>query len=365
MNNLKRKPLRVALIVSERMLAEYSMSLEYLLLGLADESVPVVLVCPPGSNVDSIICGAVEVLRHPPVDLPLAERLGRNMLAELLAKFEPTVLHCLCQSRAPLVEWLALRLDLPYILTVNSLQKRRRPFPASLEHCAGIVVPAQTVAASIAGFHPQFAQRIEQINAGTFVAETSRCFSVASRTATIVAAHPLDNADDFENLFGAIRHISLDGYEFMTVVMGGGRAESQVHKLLAALDLLQTVTIVPRLRPVRSVLAAGDIFVRPQPSSAFDPFLLEAMSVGVAVAACRGGVDDLIVDGETAVVFDPNDELSIVTALKQLLGKREFARKIAAAGQDYLRKNHSVSNMISATLQTYRNAEQWYKSPDR
>jgi glycosyltransferase involved in cell wall biosynthesis len=188
---------------------------------------------------------------------------------------------------------------------------------------------------------------------------------VASRTATIVAAHPLDNADDFENLFGAIRHISLDGYEFMTVVMGGGRAESQVHKLLAALDLLQTVTIVPRLRPVRSVLAAGDIFVRPQPSSAFDPFLLEAMSVGVAVAACRGGVDDLIVDGETAVVFDPNDELSIVTALKQLLGKREFARKIAAAGQEYLRKNHSVSNMISATLQTYRNAELWHKSPDR
>jgi len=177
-----------------------------------------------------------------------------------------------------------------------------------------------------------------------------------------VAAHPLDNADDFENLFGAIRHISLDGYEFMTVVMGGGRDESQVHKLLAALDLLQTVTIVPRLRPVRSVLAAGDIFVRPQPSSAFDPFLLEAMSVGVAVAACRGGVDDLIIDEQTCVVFNPDDKLSIYSTLKRLFDCREFARQLARQAQEYLRANHSVSKMVSAILNAYSIAPDWFKS---
>jgi len=32
------------------------------------------------------------------------------------------------------------------------------------------------------------------------------------------------------------------------------------------------------------------------------------MSIGAAVAACKGGVDDLIIGDKTALVFDPDDE---------------------------------------------------------
>jgi glycosyltransferase involved in cell wall biosynthesis len=87
------------------------------------------------------------------------------------------------------------------------------------------------------------------------------------------------------------------------------------------------------------------------------------MSVGAAVAACKGGVDDLIVEDQTAVVFDPNDELSIVGALQKLFDRREFARQIAKKAQEYLRENHTVSKMISAILQTYYEASR-PKSPD-
>ncbi len=86
------------------------------------------------------------------------------------------------------------------------------------------------------------------------------------------------------------------------------------------------------------------------------------MSVGSAVAACKGGVDDLIIEGQTAVVFDPNDELSIVGVLQRLLDRRDFARKTAKAAQQYLKDNHTVSKMISATLQTYHEAQQWLKT---
>jgi len=85
------------------------------------------------------------------------------------------------------------------------------------------------------------------------------------------------------------------------------------------------------------------------------------MSVGSAVAACQGGVDDLIIEGRTAVIFDPNDELSIVGVLQRLLDRRDFARKTAKAAQKYLRQNYTVSKMISATLQTYHQAQQWLK----
>ena len=81
----------------------------------------------------------------------------------------------------------------------------------------------------------------------------------------------------------------------------------------------------------------------------------------MAVAACKGGVDDLIIEEQTAVVFDPGDELSIYSSLQRLFDRRELARQIAGGAQEYLRENHTVSNMITSTLRTYRDAVQWYR----
>ena len=200
MNDVKTKPLRVALIISEQTLGEYPMLLQNLLVGLATESVRVALVCPPGADLDSLACGPTEIIRHPAVDLPLIERLSRGALVRCLAEFEPTVLHSLCRSRAPLAAHLARRLDAPYILTINALQKRWRPFAGLSSNCAGIIVPTRTVAANVAEFQTRLADRIQQINVGAFVAEKSCCFSDPSRIATMVLAPRFDNIDRLENL---------------------------------------------------------------------------------------------------------------------------------------------------------------------
>ena len=353
----KKKPLRVALIASEHTVREYSAFLKLLLVGLADESIPTVLICPPGCDSESMFTGSAEVISYPALDLPLCEHFNIRLLVQQLAKFEPTVLHCLCESKASLARHLARKMDLPYVLMVNSVRGRSGQFSISSRRCKRIVVPAKTVADNVAKAHPGFAEQIEQINIGTFVAETGVCFSQPNRIATMLTAHPFDDANDFENLFSVLRHLLIDGYEFMMVVAGDGRAERQLWKLLTALGLLQVVTMVPRLKPWRSVLASGDIFIQPKPSLAFNASLLEAMSVGAAVAGCRGGVDDLIIEDHTAVVFDPKDELSILRCLQRLLDKREFARKIARNAQEYLRENHAAGKMISATIQAYRDAQ--------
>ena len=354
---VKKRSLRPALIASERTVSEYSILLKRLLVGLADESIPAALVCPPDCDADSLVSGAVEVIRHPVFKLPLMGHQNKKILIERLEKFEPTVLHCLCQSKAPLTRQLVRQLDLPYVLAVNSLQKRFGQLPVSSKHLAGIIVPAKSIAANIAKVCPKFTERIEQINIGTFVEDSCGCFCQSGRLASMVTAHPLNNVDEFESLFNAVRHLAVDGYEFMLVVIGVGRAERRLRKLLAALGLLQIVTIVSGLEPRRRVLAAGDIFIQPQPSDAFNPLLLEAMSVGTAVAGCKGGVDDLIIEDETAVVFDPNDELSIYGSLQRLFDRREFARQLAGRAQEYLRENHSVSRMISSVLQVYREVQ--------
>lgn len=350
----ENKSIRLVIIVSDYMVAEYSIFLNHLLVGLVDESVPVALVCSPSCKVDFIVSPAVEVIRYPAFNLPLLWHWNKKILIEQLEKFRPTILHCLCGSKALLTGQLACHLDLPYVLTVNSLQKRRGWLSILPKRCAKIIVPAESIATNIAKFYPQLAERIKQINIGTFVQEDSICFDQSGRLASMVLTHPLKSVSDFEKLLGAVRHLKIDGYEFMLVLTGGGRAEKRLRKLLVTLDLLHIVVIVPELEPQRAVVAAGDIFIQPCQNSAFNPLLLEAMSVGAAVAGCEGGVDDLIIKGQIAVVFDPDDELSIKHCLKQLLDRPEFARKLGRTAQEYLKENHMVSRMIADILHTYR-----------
>ena len=126
------------------------------------------------------------------------------------------------------------------------------------------------------------------------------------------------------------------------------------------MGLSQVVNIVPRINPLRSMLAGADIFIRPIPQDSFDPFTIEAMSVGLTVAAAKGSIDDLIIDSETAVNFEPDDKLSIYSALQKILNNKDFARQLAQNAQKLLRTEHTVSEMVSSIMDVYRSAQQNY-----
>jgi glycosyltransferase involved in cell wall biosynthesis len=351
------KPLRVALIASHRIVTEYSLYLKYLLVGLADESVPVLLICPPRLDVDSIVPPAIEVVRHPAIDVPLLERYNRNLLINHLAGFKPDLLHCLCETNAALVRWLARQLNVSYLLNINSIISRFHYLPISTTRCIAIITPAKSIADNLAAaHHPKFADRIRQINIGAFVSGAAACFANPDRLPGIVVAHPLDSHGDLDNLFQAFHRLSIENYQFMVALVGTGKAEKLLRRKLRSLGLLRTITIVPRLPGLDSAMSAADIFIVPRPSQSFNPLLLSAMSVGSAVAACKGGVDDLIIDEKTAFVFNPDDQLSIYNCLRRLFDTREIARQIAANAQQHLRQNHLVSDMVASTLSLYRQA---------
>jgi len=358
-----RKSLRPVLIVSAQNLREHAPFLGRLLVGMADESIPVALICPPGFDTESVAPAPAALFTHPLVPLPLMEHMGIDRLTLQLERFRPTVLHCLCESRAALTRQIARRLDLPYVIMVNSLAAKVRRLPLSSHRCARIVVPAETIHGHVSRALPRFADRVVQVNMGSFVDTDMMCFSNPSRLPSVVVAYPLRRAWHFANFFKAIKSLRADNREFMVAVMGTGPAEHALRRMIETLGLSDMVTLVPILNPWRSVVAAGDIFVQPQPLRGFSSFLLEAMAVGTAVAACEGGVDDLIVPNQTALTFEPNSEPSIRQAIKQLLDDHDCARRLAATAQEHVREKYSVSTMVSATVKTYVEALQFRSQP--
>jgi len=350
------KPPRVALIASHRTISEYPLYLKHLLVGLADESLGVLLICPPGCDIDSLVPPAVEVVRHPAIDVPLMKYYNRRALFDRLSKFQPDILHCLCETSAPLVRWLARHLNVPYLLNVNSIASRFQLLSLSPTRLFTIIAPAKTIADSLAASHRKFADRVRQINIGTFVDDTTACFAHPDRLPGVVIAPPLDNPAGLQNLFHALQRLTIDGYQFMTVIIAAGRAEKNLRKQLRPIGLLRAVTIVPRFLGLYSASSAADVFIIPRPSASFNMLLLAAMSAGSVVAACTGGVDDLIIEGKTALTFNPDDQLSTYNCLKRIFDAPEVARQIASDAQQHLRQSHHVSDMVGSTLSLYRQA---------
>ncbi len=359
-----KNPLRPVLLVDRRTVNDYSQFLQHLLVGLADESCPCALICPPDIGTGFVSLACVEHIYHPMFKIPLFWLQNRRAVMDKLAKFKPTVLHCLCPGKTPLTRHLAQKLDIPYVVTLNAPAKNLlRPFICT-GHCAALIASSKSIAEGLARSYRRFSDRIYQINMGAFVEETCVCFSKTGRVPSMVVTGRLDNPLVFEPVLSALRHLAIEGYEFMLVIIGTGRAERDIHGMIKALGLSQVVTIVGDVQPLRQVLAGADIFIQPEPARRCSSNLLEAMSLGMAVASCRGGMDEMLIENETAVFFDMHDELRVYSCLQKLLDKREFARQIALNAQSYIREHHSVSKMITLLIETYRNAQQWYKDSD-
>jgi glycosyltransferase involved in cell wall biosynthesis len=356
-----KNQVRSVLIVDGDTVKDCASSLRHLMVGLTAESCPTALVCPLDIDADSLVCPAVEVIRYPLFKMPLLKSQSTKAVLGSITKFTPTILHCYSDSRAQLTKHLSNRLDIPYVLTFNSIRKHLFASFVSADHCGALIASSQVIAEHIKRTHPRLAERVTRINIGVFAEDILACFSDTPRVTCMVVAQHIGNPSDFEPLLNAVKHLAVDGYEFVLVITGTGPGEKKLYKIIKALGLSQIITTVGDIQPLRSIFAGADIFIAPQPSCRCNLRLLEAMSVGMAVAACRGGVDDFLIDDQTAVLFEPDDELSIYSCLQKLLDKREFAKQLAQAAQSHVREHHSVSNMVASLVQSYRNAERWYK----
>ncbi len=101
---------------------------------------------------------------------------------------------------------------------------------------------------------------------------------------------------------------------------------------------------------VDDYLAAADVFVLNSSQEGLPNVVLEAMSAGVATVVRRlEGVDGyLTIDGETAVVFDTEEELQ--AALERLLSDPQHRRALGARAAAFIRDRFSYDAVAKRVL---------------
>jgi glycosyltransferase involved in cell wall biosynthesis len=103
---------------------------------------------------------------------------------------------------------------------------------------------------------------------------------------------------------------------------------------------------------------AADVFALASRHEPFGIVVLEAWSAGLPVVASRaGGLADLIVPGETGLLFAPGDAAGGTAALDRMLADADLARTCAARGRELAHARYAWSR-IAAQLETiYQSAE--------
>ncbi len=358
LNNDIKSQLKPAVIVDLQGINLYSDALRRIFTTFSGFSHQSCIIIPPPGHVGPIISPSVTIIRYPQLAFPLLWHRNREVLVSQLEKFAPTVLHCFSPKKLSLTQFLSRKLNVPYVFTIDSAARKVLKKALNDPNCASVILSSDNRKGLLKKQFDSCEQKISYIPMGVFVEDKCAAFNDPQRITSMLVARRLNDHHQFEALLNAVRHLAVDGHEFIMAIMGKGRAERKLYRLIKDLGLGQLVTVVPEMNPLRDIMSGADIFIQPKPVLKDRSNLLEAMSVGMAIACSEKDDPELLKDSMTAVTFDPEDELSIYNALQRLLTDKDFARSIAASAQQHLRDRNKVSEMIDGLIKVYSAAVQ-------
>jgi glycosyltransferase involved in cell wall biosynthesis len=144
-------------------------------------------------------------------------------------------------------------------------------------------------------------------------------FAQAGRPPRIVAAGRLHPKKGFDVLVAAAALLRDRGLAFEVEIAGEGDERGKLEGLIAEHGLGDRVRLVG-WRDASAFLAAGDVFAFPSYQEGFPLVLLEAMAVGLPVAASAiPGPDEMIVEGASGRLPPPGDAAALADALAGLI----------------------------------------------
>ncbi|AJB41775.1 Glycosyltransferase [Thermofilum adornatum 1505] len=112
------------------------------------------------------------------------------------------------------------------------------------------------------------------------------------------------------------------------VLIGNGPLEEKLREMARNDDRVIFTGQLPRQEALK-IVKGSDVFVLPSIYEGLSTALLEAMALEVPVVATRvGGNTEIVTDGETGLLVEPNPK-DIIKAVSRLLEDREFANKLA------------------------------------
>jgi len=349
-------PPQVAWIAAEGTLARQVRILRPLAVGLVDELVAPRVVCPRQADVRGLPAPPLEILRYrrPAWWEPGGWRRCVERMAAELAKRKVNLLHALEARAAGLAKALARVLDVPFLVSSDSLRDRRRLWPLG-GHCAGVLAAGEPVRRALSGHVLGGGPPVRLLRPGTYQTRRATCFREDGLQTSILVGGRLDQSGPLETVLRALAEIQGRKYDCAFFLIGAGRAERRIRRRAEQLDLRESLTIAsaPPAGQMPGLFKAADVYIAAAGRQSVDVPALLALSAGVPVLAAGADASDFLIDGQTALLYSPSDPAELTMKLTSLLDDRDAARSLAETALAYLREHHSAARMVREMAGVY------------
>ena len=201
---------------------------------------------------------------------------------------------------------------------------------------------------------PERADRIHRIYNGLNLAEFGRA-TFSSDPPLIVGIGRLITKKGFTNLIRACALLVERGRPFHCEIFGDGPLEKDLRTQIEGLGLQERVQLVgPRPQhELRKRLADANVFVLPSVPEAdggmdnLPTVIMEAMATGLPVVSTTiGGIPEMVVEGETGFLVQPDDIPALSEAIEKITNDRSLGQKCGEAGYERAQELFSIEKNV-------------------
>ena len=148
----------------------------------------------------------------------------------------------------------------------------------------------------------------------------------------VICVARFDPVKGVDLLIEAWREIASTIPQAVLLLVGDGPLREALAERIRATGLDTSVRFLGYRSDVEAVLRAADLCVVPSRSEGFSLAALEAMATGLPVVATRvGGLPEVVRDGETGVLVEPDNPPALAKAVIRLLADATLRTALAAA----------------------------------
>jgi glycosyltransferase involved in cell wall biosynthesis len=170
----------------------------------------------------------------------------------------------------------------------------------------------------------------------------------------LLAVSRLERQKGLDLAVQALAALRRDDDAVHLVVLGEGSLRGELEGLARELGVATAVHLPGRVGDVRTWLERAELLVHPARWEGFGLALLEAMLCSRPVVATRvSSIPEIVADGETGLLVEPDDPTALADAIRALLQDPGRARALGEAGLARARTAFSVERMVKRTLAVY------------
>jgi glycosyltransferase involved in cell wall biosynthesis len=138
------------------------------------------------------------------------------------------------------------------------------------------------------------------------------------------------------------------------LIVGQGTERRALEGLVEELGLEGTVILLGRRTDVPDLLEALDVAACSSDFEGSPLSIMEYMEAGKPVVATAvGGVPDLVLDGVTGILVEPQESAALAAAIGELLRDRGRAERMGEAGRERRRREFSLDEMVRRIERLY------------